>query len=977
MTLTPVFQACKPRPSELTTDSYAADLHAALEKELATAESARDFFSGTYQTTAMRTACRMIFDRLCNGDSSNQPSVYRFNSRFGGGKTHTLIALAGASLYPQLVRQETDLTPIPSEMATDDVKLVAFTGENIDPLSGTILDEEVDGARARSLAGFVAYHLGGMEALNEFREHDNRLTDPGAEAFRRLIGNTPTLILVDELVQWIARALQHRELNIEGAKTTIAALAKAAEICPRAVLIVTSPEPGHDAFQNETAILTEVMSEMDYILSRTAHDMVPSDETDIAAILRQRLFEDCDENARKEAASVYGELTRRHRPDQAGNAEQDFYHCYPFHPSILRIASERLADNPDFQRVRGTLRLLTATVMHNQATTEGLIHPWHITPENDRIWDELINRLHHEAFQPAIVADIISPTSTVKTLGDHLADRAAKTILLGSLAPSANSGLSVNEIVEAVMTPEDNDESVIRKSIEAIENNALFIDTDPNRHAIRFTNEANIRREIQLRRNKFSAPQIVEEEIKAAVQRTFSPQSNRRSPNRMPVTVYPSRTGNAPDDPDQVHLAIINPGHISYRSADLQRDLLDLYQHGPGNGGQVQREHRNNVIFLAAETEQDADLMDAIIRKLAAEDVKRLPPSPLQDYQQQIVDESIATSNKHIHQAIQRNWIHLFFPSNEEQWVHSSHLRHERLPAASDTEGDGQVSILDMLYAHHKMPRQEALRLNPSVWKQTRLRNAEPLTLGELHREFTANPGREMVLNRQTFDRIIDAAIKAEDLVIQTPTGEAVGEHHAGLHHGNDFKVWLPEYAPKPGTDKDDGDDDDGKDKDKPYGGKDTDKPEDGTGPEPAFRTWGVSAKIAVDGLTSHMATRNLDWASVEEVTLQSTQLSFLSYIASLAQGAVSASFSYECHSDDNNISLIVRNRSAEQWMREQRTVERINEMGGVTAGDARAVIKTEDNSPESIRGRLEALDNSHDIQLTATFKNTKEGSEI
>ena len=346
---------------------------------------------------------------------------------------------------PQLVRQETDLTPIPSEMATDGVKLVAFTGENIDPLSGTILDEAVAGSRARSLAGFVAYYLGGMDALNEFREHDNRLNRPGSRSIQKAYRRHPTLILVDELVQWIARALQHRELNIEGAKTTIAALAKATEISPRAALVVTSPGARPRRLPERDNHTHRGNVEMDNILSRTSHDMVPSDETDIAAILRQRLLEDCDETARKEAASVYGELIRRHRPDQGGNAELAFYHCYPFHPSILKITSERLADNPDFQRVRGTLRLLTATVKHNQATTEGLIHPWHITPESNRIWDELINRLHHEAFQPAILADITSPTSTVKTLGDHLADRAAKTILLGSLASSANSGLSVNE----------------------------------------------------------------------------------------------------------------------------------------------------------------------------------------------------------------------------------------------------------------------------------------------------------------------------------------------------------------------------------------------------------------------------------------------------------------------------------------------------------------------------------------------------
>ena len=54
----------------------------------------------------MKTACRMVFDRLHNGDASEQPAVYRFNSRYGGGKTHTLITLAAACLHPDVVRQE-------------------------------------------------------------------------------------------------------------------------------------------------------------------------------------------------------------------------------------------------------------------------------------------------------------------------------------------------------------------------------------------------------------------------------------------------------------------------------------------------------------------------------------------------------------------------------------------------------------------------------------------------------------------------------------------------------------------------------------------------------------------------------------------------------------------------------------------------------------------------------------------------------
>ena len=44
--LTPVFQACPPRHSELTGSSYAADLHRAIRNEVATPEGALDFFRG-------------------------------------------------------------------------------------------------------------------------------------------------------------------------------------------------------------------------------------------------------------------------------------------------------------------------------------------------------------------------------------------------------------------------------------------------------------------------------------------------------------------------------------------------------------------------------------------------------------------------------------------------------------------------------------------------------------------------------------------------------------------------------------------------------------------------------------------------------------------------------------------------------------------------------------------------------------------
>ena len=868
--------------------------------------------------------------------------------------------------------------------------LVCFTGENADVVSGMSLG--AGGHRAKSLTGFLAYHLGGPAALERFREHDNRLTDPGAAAFQELMGDQPTLILVDELVQWVEKSLQNPDLNHDGIKTTIAALAAAIDKTPQAVLVITSPEPGNIAFQRSTQLLTDAMAEVDTIISRTGYDMAPSEDTDLAAILRQRLFEQWDETARTETSRAYADLWRRRRTHDS-EKEQDFYNCYPFHPSVIAIIEQRLSNNTDFQRVRGTLRLLAETIQHNRETEAALLHPWHITPENSRIRDELISRLHHEALDSAITADITAADSTARRLANPLAEKAAKVILLGSLAPAANAELSVNEILEAILSPPDSDEDVIAKAVDDLRSNGLFIDDNPGRNSVRFTIAPNIRREVQSRRARFSTPEIVANAVWATVQQAFGPNirrevqsrrdrfsapefvanavratvqqafdrnGSRNSKNVMPLTVYPSRTNNAPDDPDRVHLAVVNPEHFHRHSPTLQGDLLALYEHGSGNGGQATRSHRNNVLFLVAEGNDLSALQDALIRKMAAQDVLKSPSVELQDYQKDILNQMIAESGKHALQAVQRAWTHLFFPSNKEQWGFTgSHLRYERLPAASDAEGDGQTAIIDMLYAHHKMPRPDALRFNPSEWRQTTLRNGGPVSVGDLHREFTSHPGKLMILNLDTFDRILDAAVKAGDLAIQTSTGEIIGEPQAGLHYGSDFLVWLPEHAPQP-------------------------EPQQPPEPPPTvdekvqpytpttrlpFQIHGVSAKVAVGDLTKHLESQELDWRQVARVTLRSARPEFLNYLASVAQNRpVAARFNYQCFSDDGDVQLTLRNRSAAQWQEEQRTVARVNRMAGVDGGDASVALDGDADNPQELRAVLEALDNSHDVQLTADF---------
>ena len=128
--------------------------------------------------------------------------------------------------------------------------------------------------------------------------------------------------------------------------------------------------------------------------------------------------------------------------------------------------------------------------------------------------------------------------------------------------------------------------------------------------------------------------------------------------------------------------------------------------------------------------------------------------------------------------------------------------------------------------------------------------------------------------------------------------------------------------------------------------------------------------------LTKHLESQQLDWRQVARVTLHSARPEFLNYLASVAQNRpVAARFNYQCFSDNGDVQLTLRNRTAAQWQEEQRTVARVNRMAGRDDGDASVALDGDADNPEELRAVLEALDNSHDVQLTAEFTPPEPGA--
>ena len=955
--LLPLLEACTPRPREQNSEDYAADLHKALGSEISTAAKASDFFTGTYATHSMRRVTSGIFDRLLHGNASRQPAFIRFDSAFGGGKTHTLIALAAIASHPELVRDGTARGLLPPELAVNAVQLVCFTGENANILQGMAMNGTE--RRAKSLTGFLAYHLGGESAYDELKEHDDLFSDPGAAEFQKLIGSRPTLILIDEPARWVAAAKQIHDIRRagDGLRNALTSVAKAVANSEHAVLVITTAEPGGDAYRDESEEVRQqiqaVIQELDSVAARTAQDFTPTDANDLPAILRRRLFTDAEDNPQRDTvAQAYAAVWHRYNPSNA-DIEQIFRECYPFHPETIRIIKERLANNNDFQRVRGTLRVLDTTIHSGGAITEPLLHPYHLDVSIPDVAYELVNRTGHQPLAAAIQADVVGRNATAQRYG--LTTRhAANIILLGSLAPTANNGLADTEIVNGLISPAEPDASVAMQAVRNMKENGLYIDDNPDAGTIRFNRQANVRREVEQRANVISENDR-EDGIIKSIQEIFSDRDG------MGITVFPTRTNNVPDDPDTVQIGIINPSHITNQSTDRDVELGNLYRYG--NSSNAPRNCRNNVLFLVPSDGDLAEIKRQMARHKAANEILQADDGSLLPYQKETLQGISVTSRKSVYQGIQRNWVNLYYPEPAAQ---HHRLQHARLQFP-DKEGRGQATIVEFLTSNAvgKMASPRNPALAPNAWADVGLEQAKDagMTVSELHSRFTGTAGRTMFLKRAHFDRALDQANEDNTVVIRNPHGMDIKSGNS-TSYKFDMRVWLTKYAPQlsvPGGDKD----------------HNITNPIIGDSPQSPvyitpFRSQTATGQVVLAELNTSLASNMLDWADITQTTVYGTNIALLDEMASQAQAkGTNLAISYEFSANGFEVRAI--DKTAEQWQQCSRACTQMQRIAGITDRtpiNAKIIIVAADNANDAIRTTLKELDNNaHQIQLGVNFR--------
>ena len=869
-------EACPPNDETIVSERYAENLHRALAHEIATESGAHDFLRTTYPTATMLVAARSVFDRLTNGATANAQGTYRFNSQYGGGKTHTLIALAAMALHPSSALG----TEFSSIRVPESVKVVAFGGEEVNPVSG----QEIPGTNLKtySLTGALAYHLGGAAELERYSTEDQMLTSPGAAAYRSMIGEDPVLILVDELPIYVRKSVDEYQNHIRNLETTLYDLIAAVSSSPKAVLIITAPDPNADAFQEETGEVLRIIDGAQHIIGRSAHDMTPTSPNDLPSILRSRLFNSCDETARKTAADLYRDIYARHYPNQADEFANRLQHTYPFHPALLDLIDTRLSANQRFQKVRGTLRLLGKLIATNVGKNIPVLHPHHLDPGAPYFTDELSSRLEQSAFTAAIQTDITGPNATVARASTDTPRKVAITALLGSLAPLAERGLSTDEVIRGILSPDDSDPGIVRDDINWLKSRAIYIDI--GEQDLRFSAEPNIRNEVNSKTAEFQRDaQGLRESINERVKAHFAPS---RNDSTLSVQIFPS-VGDIPDTPNLVQLAIINPSYCNQQAHTLQQDLATLYHSTDSNAKDARRQNLNNIVLLVAKSNNWPQLEESIARQKAAQFIKgRLGRSITKDQEDEL-NTIIERADTHITQEIATHWSELYYPSVGSHQIGGAPLGHISITSGR-TNRNGQQTVIQTLTAAGKISPNDQLD-QQMVWNtMNQLRGSEnPTKIDDLHRIFASGPRHPIVLDRAMLLRIVGKAIAAEHLIVHTANGQLVSASDAALLK-EDCVVYLAGYEPKPETppipdlpvdDVDDGDSTEGmQDSSGDDSGVYTAKPKE-------FRESGAVASDAVQQLDAFMVQHAYTLADATQIRISGMGEPLLTYLAGLFNG--------------------------------------------------------------------------------------------
>ena len=596
---------------------------------------AGSFFAASYLTGGLRSLLDDVLGRL-SGARGNR--VLKLMTPFGGGKSHTLAAL----LHAARSRASLDALPEAAGLPRPErVRVAVVDGQLFDATAGRRAPQE--GVAAQTIWGWIGWALGGRDGYDLVRQQDAARVAPGGDLLVELLRRGPSLILLDEILEYLISAggvpVGQTTLRDE----TLAFLKRltvAVGNVDHAVLVYSLQSSSRESLE-----YTGLLRTVEHLAARKDQRREPVEGNEILNVVQRRLLATLpDAGAAGNVAEAYrqvftrmrqayaqGEAERR-QADEEGMALRDRINAaYPFHPALIDVMRERWAAVPDFQRTRGALRFLATCLRaaHGAGRSRLLLGPGDVPLRDADVRLAFFKEVgQREDFQACLEHDFVGANARTRRIdarrarevteaGKEPATRLATIMLLysfGGLRRSAAGeeseplppGIAESELLGVSIGP-DLDSTTAQACLKELREQCLYLHFDGAHYC--FKKDPNVTLLVEQEADAVARDESrVRARIRELIEERLAGQ---------PAIVWPERSSDVPDRDARFLIAYLPP-EFADRSASEQRAFAcDLCE----NHGSRTREYRNGLALAVPDAERIQGLRRAVRYLLAVQRV--------------------------------------------------------------------------------------------------------------------------------------------------------------------------------------------------------------------------------------------------------------------------------------------------------------------------------------------------------------------
>jgi len=633
MSLKPWREIIVPHPDVLNgtfqQSEFAADI-TAVRTGMATPEygDAKAFFERTFITEGMGRLLTQVSQRL-NG-KGGEP-VIQLQTAFGGGKTHTLLAVYHLASRRCSLGELVGIPPL-----LDHAGLLDVPQAQIAVLDGTAHapgQPWKHGTQTiRTLWGEMAWQLGRAEGFALVGESDTNGTSPGKDVLCTLLARyAPCVVLLDELVVYIRQFVESQSLSggtYDSNLSFIQSLTEAAKLVPNAVVLASLPESDSQAGGPRGVAALKALEAVFNRVQALWKTVAPEEAFEI---VRRRLFEKVrDPKARDQVCRAFADAYVAEGSKVPQETQESRYfdrmtQSYPIHPEVFAQLYEEWTTIDGFQRTRGVLKLMAKVLyrLWQDDNKDLMILPGSLPLYDGSARNELIYYLG-PGWDPVMDRDIDGERAETTILESketrfgsvQAARRVARTVFLSSAPSSVNMkpgtrGIDRARVLLGCLQPGQTS-SIYSDALNRLADQLHYMSSsgDKSQDATRywFDTRANLRREMEERKNRFEDKsevrgRMAEVAKKLAANAAFFDGTHIFTPN-----------SDVPDD-SALRLVVLSPEQFYSREEPrlANEGVLNYVR----NHGAKPRYRGNRLIFLAPDHGALSRLRDCIRVALA------------------------------------------------------------------------------------------------------------------------------------------------------------------------------------------------------------------------------------------------------------------------------------------------------------------------------------------------------------------------